>query len=200
MAFDRRTTLFGFRALALLVATLLSSLWPATFPVLVAQQAPVPARTAASVRALPPFANRAASAAQTELIISWAVSAGTPGILTVPGAARELHQFQVRARTPVSDPPVRERDPQIAEDDLVIVALDPQGREIGWQHLKDPRIVRSEQPGPDGLLTGQVLHRSDAEFVVRMPDSLPAVSLRVYEPQWNGTEFMLRELGTVVLR
>jgi hypothetical protein len=134
------------------------------------------------------------------LTIAWAVLAGTPGTLARPGTLQELHQFQVQKRVPIDDAPVRERDPQIAADDLVVVALDAQNREVAWQHVKDPRIVRSEEPGPDGLLSGQVFHRTDAELVLRVPDDIVPVTLSIYEPRWNGSDFTLRPVGTILLR
>jgi hypothetical protein len=97
------------------------------------------------------------------------------------------------------DAPVRERDPQIGPDEIVVVAVDAQGREVGWHHLKDPRLVRSEQPGPGGLLSGQVLYRSETELVVRVPDGLGVAALRVYELQSSGREPILQGLGTIRL-
>ena len=41
-------------------------------------------------------------------------------------------------------PLVRERDPQWSEYELVVVALDAEGRETSWQKVRDPRVLRSE--------------------------------------------------------
>jgi len=98
---------------------------------------------------------------------------------------------------PVTDPPVRERDPQVGPDDIVIVALDAQRREVAWIRVTDPRLIRSEQPGPGGTLTGQRLYRNDVEFLVRVPDGVNAVELAVYQPQRTGEQNTLRPLGTI---
>jgi hypothetical protein len=109
----------------------------------------------------------------------------------------EVNRFEILKRGGIIGPPVRERDPQIGVDDLVIVAVDGQGREVGWQRVKDPRIVRSEQPGPGGLLNGQVFYRRETELVFRVPDGVPVELVRVYDVEWNGREFMLRGIGTI---
>ena len=163
------------------------------------QDAPA-ARTAASVRSLPTFGASAASGRQTEWTVRWIVALAPTGALLAPRSLPEVNRFEIRARAAVVDVGVRERDPQIGADELVIVAVDAQGREVGWQHLKDPRIVRSEQPGRGGLLTGQVLHRAETELVVRVPDGLGAVTLRIYEPLGTGAAAELRGLGTIAIR
>jgi hypothetical protein len=175
--------------------------WCAAGIVLPAQQPAVTiTRSVASVRSLPTFGDAAVSAAQTELTIAWAALAGTPDTIAPPDSLPELHQFQLQRRVAVSDPPVRERDPQISSDELVIVAHDAQQREIGWQHVKDPRLVRSEQPGPTGVLSGQEFQRVNVDLVVRVPDDLLTVSLAVYEVRRSDAGLILRQLGTIPLR
>lgn len=160
-------------------------------------QEPLPSRAAASVRTLPTFAALTTADRQTELTVRWVVAAAPAGALVVPRSVPEVNRFEILKRSAIVDPPVRERDPQIGPDELVIVAVDAQGREVGWQRLKDPRLVRSEQPGPGGLLSGQVFHRAETELVMRVPDGVAIATLRVYEAQWNGREFVLRGLGTI---
>jgi hypothetical protein len=163
----------------------------------------LPSRPAASVKTLPTFAAIATAPRQTELTVRWAPAAppaGQPppgGALLTSPPAPQSQRFEVLRRGAVNEAPVRERDPQVGPDDLVIVAVDAQGREVGWQRVKDPRIVRSEQPGPDGLLSGQVFYRSETELVVRVPDNVAVATLRVYDVQWNGSEFLLIGLGTI---
>ena len=168
---------------------------------LVAQDA-VPARSEASVRALPTFAAAAKGPDQTEVTVHWVVAAGQPGIATagtlvVPGSVPEVNQFDILNRRAIRESPVRERDLRLAADDLVIVAVDGQGRELAWQRVKDPRIVRSEQPGPGGLLSGQVLYRREAELVIRLPAAVSAARVLIYGVEWNGREFVLRGLGSI---
>ena len=162
-------------------------------------QDPPAARAAATVRSLPAFAAVATPNRQTELTVRWTVAAAPPGTLTAPRALPEVNRFEVVRRSVITGALPRERDPQIGPDELVVVAVDAQGREVAWHHVKDPRIVRSEQPGPGGLLSGQVLHRTEAELVLLVPESLGATSLRVYEPQADGREPSLRGLGTIAI-
>ena len=93
-------------------------------------------------------------------------------------------------------PLVRERDPQWSEHELVVVALDAEGRETSWQKVRDPRVLRSEQPGPTGELQGEIFYRAETELVVVVPDAATA-SLHVYETRWNGSQFVLRPLGQI---
>ncbi len=162
-----------------------------------AGQDPLPARTAASVRTLPTFAAITTANRQTELTVRWIVAAAPAGALIAPRSLPEVNRFEVLRRGAVVDPPVRERDPQLGPDELVVVAIDAQGREVGWQKVKDPRLVRSEQPDASGLLSGQVFHRGETELVIRVPDGAAIAAVRVYEAQWNGREFVLRGLGTI---
>jgi len=161
-----------------------------------------PARTEASVRSLPTFATAAKGNGQAEVTIRWVVTPGQgnaalPGALITPGPNPETNQFEVLRRRGVNEAPVRERNPQLAVDELVIVAVGDRGDELAWQHVKDPRIVRSEQPGPDGVLRGQVFFRPEAELVVHLPDAVTAARVLVYSVEWNGTRFVLRGLGSI---
>lgn len=157
-------------------------------------------RTTDSVRRLPTIRQAAVSHRHTEHTFNWSATAGTPGTMAQRGVLAEVHQFQPRHSRPLADTPVRERDPQIGPDDLVIVALDAQGAEVSWQRIKDPRIVRAEIPDAAGRLSGQTLYRTDAELTVTVPDDVAAVSLDLYEPVRSGSTLALRSLARVVLR
>jgi hypothetical protein len=146
---------------------------------------------------LPSLAQGPAGA--TEVTIRWRLGLGSSPVPPVPGRVQAGGQFDVVARRPVESGFVRERDPQVAPDELVLIAIGASGAPIAWQHIKDPRIVRAESPGPDGILSGQTLHRPLTELVVLMPDGVPATELRVYQPQWTGQAFTLAPLGTVAL-
>lgn len=158
------------------------------------------ARTTDSVRHLPTIAQAARSHRHSEVTFEWAVSAGTPGTAARRGVLPEVHQFQMRHSRTVVDPPVRERDPQIGPDDLVVVAVDAQGTEVSWQRLKDPRILRAEIPDATGRLSGQTLYRTDTQLTVTVPDDVAAVAIDVYEPVRSGGALALRSLARVALR
>ena len=114
----------------------------------------LPPRMASAVLAdVPAFSARASDAGlATEVTIRWTVSG--PATVMSSAAARDVasSQFDVVRRRTVRFSPVRERDPQLSPDDLVVIAVDAQGRELGWQRLTDPRLVRSEQPNAAGEL------------------------------------------------
>jgi len=133
----------------------------------------------------------------TEVIIRWTVSG--PATVSSLMAARDVtsSRFDLVQRRTVSFSPVRERDPQLSPDDLVVIAVDAQGRELGWQRLKDPRLIRSEQPDDSGMLHGQVFYRAEADLIVWIPDRAAPAELRIYAPDWNGQEYVLRGLGSV---
>ncbi len=138
----------------------------------------------------------------TELTLQWVtnVPPDTGTLSSFGDVAAVVNRFDILSRRAVQIGPVVERDPQLSNDDLVIVAVNRAGREVGWERVKDSRIVRSEQPAPDARLSGRVLYRVEAELVVWLPGRLQASELRVYKPEWNGFDFTLIGLGTVDLR
>ena len=66
--------------------------------------------------------------------------------------------------------------------------------------VEDPRLLRAEAPGPDGELTGQVIYRESAEFVVQYPDDEAIAEVRLYHPDWDGQKFSLELVGAVAAR
>lgn len=93
----------------------------------------------------------------------------------------------------------RERQPQLSDDQLVIVQRGSDGRALDWVMVPDPRLVRAEIPGADGRLTGKIVHRANTELLVAIPQLAAAVKLSVYQPRWTGTEFLLDLVGEVAL-
>jgi hypothetical protein len=80
---------------------------------------------------------------------------------------------------------------------LVVVAVDAAGTELGWLLVKDPRIIRAEEPTATGVLTGQILYRPSTEFPVSLPGGLPVAAIRIYQATWTGDGFVLESLGSV---
>ena len=152
---------------------------------------------------LPRLEQRAtAGGAAVEMTILWNVSAGAATSDPVPAdvAGPLRNDFQVAARRLVADAPVRQRDPQLSEDDLVIVAVSPQGADLGWQVIKDPSVVRAETPTASGELQHQTLRRPEASFLVTLPGRGEGIAeLRLLKPRWNGTAFILDPLGAVAI-
>jgi hypothetical protein len=153
--------------------------------------------TQAMTATRPLAATAPTSDGSTELTVRWTTAlAGTTSIVSAD-APPTASSFAVLARRTVPSAMVVERAPQLSEDQLVIVALDAAGTELGWQLCKDPRIIRAESPSPTGELAGRTLYRTDVEFVIATPAGVVPARFRIYKPQWNGTEYLLLLLGTV---
>lgn len=134
----------------------------------------------------------------TELRVQWQAYAGTARSLIAPAESVPVNTFEVISRRPVpSGSAVRERNPELSDDQLVVVFADAGGRVIAWQTIKDPRILRAEQPGADGLLSGRVLYRALADFSVIVPVVASVAELQIYQPRWSNGEWMLDRLGTL---
>jgi hypothetical protein len=136
------------------------------------------------------------------MTIQWNVTAAAanadPQPVDVAGPPR--NDFQVTTRRLVAGAPVRQRDPQLSEDDLVIVAVSSQGADLGWQVIKDPSFVRAETATDAGDLQHQTLRRPEASFIVTLPEQGAGISeLRLLKPRWTGTAFALDPIGSVTL-
>lgn len=134
-----------------------------------------------------------------EVRVHWAVDAGirsSNSPYSTPSSTREKYSL-VESRL-TRGPMPRQRMPELSSDQILVVATDEQGEQSGWTLIPDPRIIRAESPGPDGELSGQVLHLSSAEFLVPVP-AVSAAALRFYQPFWTGTRFSLILLGALAL-
>ena len=160
-------------------------------------------RSAAALADVPQLASSGSAASSTELTIRW--TSGTETGATVGAGAPPVREaqlspvqtFSLVASRPVSAPVVRERNPQLSSDHLVIFAVDAADTELGWQLVKDPRVIRAEEPTATGMLTGQVLYRPSAEFPVSLPEGLRVAAIRIYQARWTGDRFDLVSLGSV---
>jgi hypothetical protein len=154
-------------------------------------------RAAADLLAsLPPAAAIAAGDPLTQVHVRWQAAASPSGEPVRPADMIAVNRFDVVMRSELRGPLVRERDPQLSEDELVVVAADAAGREISWQKVRDPRLLRSEQPAPNGQLSGETFYRPEVELVMILPDPATA-SLHIYQAHWTGEQFVLRQLGRV---
>jgi hypothetical protein len=94
----------------------------------------------------------------------------------------------------------KQRSAELSPTQVVVVALDAEGRMRWCGLVADPRLLRAEVPGPDGELTGQVIYRESAEFVVSYPDDEAIAEIRLYHPDWDGQDFSLAPVGAVAAR
>jgi hypothetical protein len=117
-----------------------------------------------------------------------------------PSTARAADIFTLLARRSLAGLLPRQRNPQISVDQIVILAANLEGTEIDGQLIPDPRILRAEQPAPNGELRGEVLHHVNTELLITIPDDSTIAELRLYKPRWTGTTFVLDWLGAIPLR
>jgi len=136
-----------------------------------------------------------------ELRVSWeADKAALPG----PAAAQYTN---ARGRVALARAAVRRegalpkrRSAELSPTQVVVVALDAEGRMRWCGVVADPRLLRAEVSDPGGELTGQVIYRESAEFVVHYPDDDSITEIRLYHPDWDGQKFSLAPLGAVAAR
>jgi hypothetical protein len=161
----------------------------------VAGAQPSPQRPASDLTTIP----IASSTATQELTVRWTPYPGPADRLVLPSVVPPADQFLVLDRRAVPGTLPRERNPQPSSDQLVAITIDSTGREVDWQLIRDPRVVRAETPAADGRLSGQVLHRTVTEFLLTLPAEGAFTQIRVYEPSWTGAQFVLRYLGAISL-
>ena len=148
------------------------------------------------VSAIPPVASLVSNQAVPQLHVRWIAAASANGEPVPAAAMTPVNSFEVVGKSDIRGPLQRERDPQLAEHELVIVATDASGRETSWQKQRDPRLLRAELPGPTGELSGELLYRPEVELLVVVPDSA-TMALHVYETYSDGGQFLLRSLGLI---
>jgi hypothetical protein len=103
--------------------------------------------------------------------------------------------FLVLDRRDLAVAAVRERDPQLSADRLVVIAVDSSGATVDWRIVADPTVLRAEHPDATGLLSGRTLLQPAADFIVPLAGASRISEIRIYKPRWTGTEFVLEPLG-----
>jgi hypothetical protein len=159
------------------------------------QVPPAAQRAATDLSAIP----TAAATATQELTVRWTPYPGATSAVIAPDARPASAAFLLLERRSVPGELRRLRSPQLSSDQLVAIGVDAAGRESDWQLVKDPRIIRAEGAGADGRLSGQVLHRTDAEFLLTVPAGNGFTSIRIYETAWTGSQYVLRYVGAIAL-
>lgn len=139
-----------------------------------------------------------------EVSIVWEADPSSKGEASAPEASafesrRDSfgHTLRVAGTRRRAGAPPRHRSPELSQDKLMVAAVGAGGKLRWWTLVDDPRLIRAEGPGPDGVLTGQVLYRAAPEFVVAVPDDRTITELRLYHPRWTGEEFVLDLINTV---
>jgi hypothetical protein len=109
---------------------------------------------------------------------------------------RVLTTIERRKRTQALS---RQRSLELSTNQLLVVAVNGQRQLRWWSLIPDPRIMRAESTSAGGKLSGRVLYRPKAEFIVAFPDDDTITELRLYHPRWTGTEFTLEPSGAISL-
>ena len=150
-----------------------------------------------------PAADTAAASARAHrtLRVSWVADKGAlprPAAAQYSNAPGRVRVASAMARRDGALP--RQRSAELSPTQVVVVALDSEGRMRWCGLVADPRLLRAEVPGPGGELTGQVIYRESAEFVVQYPDDEAVTEVRLYHPAWDGQRFSLEPVGAVAAR
>jgi hypothetical protein len=168
-----------------------------------ANAGPVPADLAALLQAagltLPETTAAQPPHAPQSFQLRWQTSgAGSEtGFVAVDGAAGG--RFSLTRYQPAAGPPARRRAPQISPEQLVVVAVDPQGEVQGWELIPDPRLLRSELPDAQGELRSRTFYRTDTAFTVTLAADPETTEVRLYQPSWNGETLSLEPLAVLAL-
>lgn len=136
-----------------------------------------------------------------EMQIRWDASGAAPAqgvaVTEQEPFGRVLTVIERRKRTQTLQ---RQRSLELSTNQVLVVAVNEE-QQLRWRSLiPDPRIIRAEFPDAQGALSGQVLYRSRAEFVVAFPDDPTITELRLYHPHWTGSEFTLEPLGVIPIQ
>src|SRR5215210_1155611 len=110
----------------------------------------------------------AAARSHRELRVSWeADKAALPGPAAAQYGNAKGRVALARAGVRREGALPKQRSAELSPTQVVVVALDAEGRMRWCGLVADPRLLRAEFPGPGGELSGQVLYRESAEFVVQ---------------------------------
>src|SRR5262245_4916102 len=126
------------------------------------------------------------SAGTRELRVRWTAGGVTASSTQPLKGPPPAGSFSISEQRHYAEAAPRQRSLDLGPGRLLMAAVDRSGRLKSWIVILDPRIVRSEGPGPDGTLTGETLHLGQAEFFLSVPDDPEIVELRLFESQSSG--------------
>jgi hypothetical protein len=163
---------------------------------LAGQQQPAAPLNFDTLRAAVAQAATVGSGRVQQLTVDWSAFAGAAGDVVSAATAIPVNRFQVRDRRAVPGPLPIDRNPELSDDQLVVVGSGSGGAALSWQLIRDPRVVRSEHPGPDGVLAGETLLRTDVQLLLAVPDLPQLTDVRLYQPRWDGARWRLELVGS----
>lgn len=107
--------------------------------------------------------------------------------------------FKVSSQRVYAEPAQRQRTLEIAPGRVLIAAIDRANQLKSWIVMLDPRILRSEGPGPDGTLTGREVMLDGVEFLIAVPDDPEITELRLFEPRLDRQQYTLVAVGSIAV-
>jgi hypothetical protein len=134
-----------------------------------------------------------AAAGSEEVQVRWSEGVSADGL------RQPSTKLTMLARTRSSSPVPSMRSLDLHPDQWLCVAVDRQGNLLSWTLIHDPRILRAEEPGPDGVLSGQRLVRSEADFLVSIASDAAAGAIRIFQPRAENGTFQLDPIGEIAL-
>jgi hypothetical protein len=134
-----------------------------------------------------------------QMRFEWTVYSAPPGTQVAPSTQPGANLFIIVEDRLLSGHLPRQRTPRLTSEQLVVLATDADGKVVDLQLVPDPRILRAEFPGPTGELSGTILHHTQTELLLVLPDDARIKQLKLYYPRWTGTAFVLDLLGTIPL-
>ena len=149
--------------------------------------------TPAKVQVTPSAFSSTESQGTRELRVNWTASAAAAANAGSPAAGN----FSVSSQRQYAESSPRPRSVEVAPGRIFIAAIDRMSQLKSWTIMADPRVLRSEGPGPGGTLTGQVVTLDKAEFFVSIPDDPQITELRIFEPRLSGQEYTLVLVGSI---
>ncbi len=135
-----------------------------------------------------------------EIQVRMSVGAAGPEAMRFLASPPASARVEVKTQRTSPGPLPRERNPELSEDLLVIVAVNSRQEEIYRTSRPDPRLLRAETPDETGRLSSQRLYRESVDFWVALPDDPGLDKVLFFHPEWTGTVFNLVPVGEVKLR
>lgn len=94
----------------------------------------------------------------------------------------------------------RRRALELADTEILVIAVDESSRLLWWHVTTDPRLLRAESITASGEISGGVSYLPQVDFSIAYPDDPAIKELRIYHPEWTGTEFRLTSLAVLNVR
>lgn len=85
----------------------------------------------------------------------------------------------------------RRRSLELADTEILVIAVDESSRLLWWHVTTDPRLLRAERITASGEISGGVSYLPQVDFSIAYPDDPAIKELRIYHPVWTGTDRLI---------